>query len=739
MTRAIDDAAVQAMQGRFRQTQERNDAKPLEHIFAKGYFFPTIPLGADAIFPVAAPEGALNERVKERVAEYLRDYEKIWRKDDPFAVDYLTSKHLSFVACNDISLYELCKQEAVFAAAKRALQNVGKNADDRQAKNLLIISGDFFGIQRFIFEAIPTEKAAKTLRAKSAYVQLFTRTVAICIAEELGLSYLSVISTGAGKFEILGINDAKTHERIEAIRKRLNEFFVNRHFGETGVGVSVTPCSFADFEQEKYRALRTEIAENVEDAKFHKFDLQSIDPVLEYDDRLDNETLCPYCAKRKKINDESCRVCKQFIQIGERLTKDGFMAICKGRGNGCDDIPIFGDYFISFADNASKFGDQAVAIYDLRIDDQIDDFRGYAKWDIASYVKREGGRVVDFVEIANNSCGGDANFGVKALMSLKGDVDNMGEFIKESKVTASFASFNFFSRMIDYFFSAYAPHLMRKKYNDLYTVFGGGDDLFILGAWDQTIDFAKELRQEFMRFTGVREPTLSAGMPSDLSKGAATDDARTLTLSVGMTLFKPKKPVNFVARITEDLLERSKKLKGESDGNDKDARITEDLLLEHSKKIKGKDLLKDKDAIALFDECVKWDDYIKVADNLIPFLGKFETGAEDLDIINSAFLYRLLEMTEMSKGLKTIKTKRDELAPAEVSKLSKDYGQNALWKSKLRYMFSRNVFDRIGKDREDKLSLANDLLKKLNAAIEEHPEATRMALSEYIYKKRREA
>lgn len=50
--------------------------------------------------------------------------------------------------------------------------------DDILNDEMYLIAGDFYGIQKFIFENINTKNAAKILRAKSAYVQLFTKAIA---------------------------------------------------------------------------------------------------------------------------------------------------------------------------------------------------------------------------------------------------------------------------------------------------------------------------------------------------------------------------------------------------------------------------------------------------------------------------------------------------------------------------------------------------------------------------------
>jgi len=68
---------------------------------------------------------------------------------------------------------------------------------------MLLISGDFYGIQKFIFDRLSTKNASKVLRAKSAFIQIFTEYIARYICSELGATEKNIISMNAGKFEIL--------------------------------------------------------------------------------------------------------------------------------------------------------------------------------------------------------------------------------------------------------------------------------------------------------------------------------------------------------------------------------------------------------------------------------------------------------------------------------------------------------------------------------------------------------
>jgi len=672
----------------FKEYNEQSDKEDFKkqrlwHLFDEKKRFKIAPLAPQNIF--AEDAKAVTNEYDALWNLFEADMKKV-KKDgnssiDFFTIDYILKKYTSFIPSStsfksggydavkaNIPLYEHSKATAIFAAAISKLEESGNHnitnyykheSCDIEQKDLLLICGDFFGIQKFIFDSVPAAKASKILRAKSAYIQILTKVVAFYIVEKLGLSYQSIISTNAGKFEILGINTNETKEKIKLIQKELDKFFIENYFGETGIGVSFVEASLSDFiKKGQYKeSLRKRIDEAVEAVKFQKFDLQNINPVMEYDENIDNQNLCPLCEKRigkerdkgKESEYKACDVCEMFVQIGKKLTKLRFLSISKNSGQ----IKIFENLYINFADKVERI-DNTIAIFDIT----DKPFDGYAKWELASYVATKGENeekeILTFEELAKKSCGG-GELGIKAIMSLKGDVDGMGKFIKDSEVTSSFARFNFFSRMVDYFFSVYASEKMKGK--NIYTVFAGGDDIFILGAWDEVLEFAKELREDFMKFA----------------------NGSNLTISMGLVLTKPNKPINFVAHMAEEGLEKAKDYKPEQDA--------------------GK---REKNAITLFSETVKWDDYL----DDFGLKEELENLGEKL---NAALLYRLLDFVEMSK-----KVKYENDIPSTI------------WKSKLNYSFVRTIGEG-----------HNELFGILNEIIEKHPKETKMAIFEMIYKRRK--
>lgn len=606
-------------------------------------------------------------------------------------IDYLLKKYLSFLSKNgDISYYEELKKEVLFS--------------DKNVKEYFLIAGDFFGIQKFIFSNIESKFASKILRAKSAYIQIFIKIIAQYIVDRLSIDALHIITSNAGKFEILSpIVDEKL---LKDIQSEIDSFFIKEYFGESGVGISWIKCKRDEFNNiKKYKILRERVSNNVEAQKFKRFNLQSINPVMEYDDNIDNQNLCRFCHKKKgkkriDKNDKdekyiACDNCEQFIEIGKNLTTKRYIIFTKDRNIG---VPIFKNYSIHFDVELISEDKPAISIDDFLIFDisNEDRYNGFAKWELSSYVKNnKKGKIYTFNDLAKCSCNKceDVNRekGIEAIISLKGDVDGMGNFIKNSSVTDTFTKFNFFSRIVDYFFSVYVSNIMVKDYPNTYTIFAGGDDIFLIGAWDRVIDLAKKIRYNFKRFIQER------------------DD---LSISIGLILTKPNRPINYIADISEKALEDAKnfycikKEYGYEEIVDKDNKSKEDIC-------KNLKYCEKKDAITLFGETAKWDNYLNIYNELYNRLEEFD---ENYMKLNTTFLYRLLYFIEMSK-----KVKYNNDIPS------------TMWISKLRYSFNRNIFEKIKDKNRDK---ALELLKCLDKTIRENPKESKMVLFEFIYKRR---
>jgi len=107
--------------------------------------------------------------------------------------------------------------------------------------------------------------------------------------------------------------------------------------------------------------------------------------------------------------------------------------------------------------------------------------------------------------------------GIQALGILKADVDQLGMLmtcgLKENSFTISRLAT--LSRQINFFFAVYLPHLLKTNptFQNVYTVFAGGDDLFLIGPWNRMLELSEYLRNRFEDYV-CRNPEVhfSAGI-----------------------------------------------------------------------------------------------------------------------------------------------------------------------------------------------------------------------------------
>ena len=72
-----------------------------------------------------------------------------------------------------------------------------KEIDSLLEKNMTLVVGDFWGIQSFIFDRLTTKNAAKVLRSKSAFIQIFTQVLAEYICNRLKIDKRYILTINA--------------------------------------------------------------------------------------------------------------------------------------------------------------------------------------------------------------------------------------------------------------------------------------------------------------------------------------------------------------------------------------------------------------------------------------------------------------------------------------------------------------------------------------------------------------
>lgn len=725
------------------------------------YRYPLEPMSVDSLFPVTARGYEHNERKKAQ-AEYrklwdglVRDIQSIpksHRNNWSLWLDHFDSLWAAYAPAipsatagntrPEVSLYDHSRTTAALATALwRFHEHDDENAigeqlraqwdRERQQQELaeqawnddkfLLIIGDFFGIQPFIFaNGGETQKnAARLLRGRSAYVSLLTECAALKILDELGLPPTSQVINAAGKFLIVAPNLPEVQEKLDALQREFDQWFLQQTWGESGIGIAREPAACADFVDHRdsgeppFRQLIDRLFKRLEDTKARRLSLcldQAPNPVFDgFLDAFDNtKGACAIDGRSpatepmpKAEGKHVCKLALDQINTGKWLTHhDRILISSGGEIHNTLQLDIFG-YRISFTGSeeaSGKFGALAAQgalrrawDYSLAAEKEAVLFNGYARRNINAWVPLmgdantwESDRYLGIEEDADWDARAPKSFehiarddlwldekdhwnGTEALMVLKGDVDNLGQIFEQGLKRPSFAKWASLSRQMNAFFAVYLPWLCREKYPSTYTVFAGGDDFFLIGPWKKTIELASEMRQAFSRYV-AHNPDIH--------------------FSAGLLMTKPGMPVRQLGDMAEQALEHAKAY---GDGK--------------------------KNAVTVFGETVSWDSFETLWQ-------VFEAIREKGEVfgLSTGYLYRLQELAEMAENLKS-----DQPKP-----------ENAIWRSWFSYRTWRMLEQTLkGKDKEaERRRRMQELASVISKPIEQYGSRFRIPLFIHLYQQR---
>jgi CRISPR-associated protein Csm1 len=458
----------------------------------------------------------------------------------------------------DVSLYDHSKATAAFAAAIWRYHN--DNGHDTAAvlrdldfgngphgwgeQKILLIQGDFFGIQNYVFgSGSQTQKfAAKLLRGRSFSVALLTELAALQVLEALELPSTSQIVNAAGKFLIVAPNTAQTHAALVGVRARLEQWFARWTLGQQGIGLAEEPASLNDFKSAKFKSLLRRLGDSLETQKLSRHGLCSgvgaASPVVtDYLARSGERGVCSFDGRlpaERDVEDPdgagypASALAHGQIALGDDLTKKRFAVIEAAGAGGFDWL----GYRVTLRDALTTIQGTPVRVWD------------FARRFVNSYVPMHRGELTNFEEIA------DSSEGLSVLGVLKGDVDNLGALFADGLKEPTFAKWAGLSRQLHAFFAVRLPMLCASdpRFAQVYTVFAGGDDFFLIGPWDALLDLAGAMRTDF---------------------GAHVAHNPRITFSAGMVLAQSSQPIRRMADAAEEALAAAK---GHVDGpNTKDA------------------------------------------------------------------------------------------------------------------------------------------------------------------------
>lgn len=489
---------------------------------------------------------------------------------------YVPSSTNRSEAC-DISLYDHVKITAAVAGAMfryfeaHHIENLKKTCftdgkAQRDTPMFLLVSGDFSGIQDFIYR-VPTKGAMRMLRGRSAYLDIMLENMADALLEKLGLSRANLIYSGGGHFYILADNTEETISVLQEGFRDINRSLLKWFSASLYLASAWTAVTANELmgQSASSTSMFRRVSETMAKAKLKRYDEDTLEILFSTESAVNEVSsssrecaLChrsgmklePYAPSQMEEDAsegmEVCPFCNNLYLLGKYLierkeTDHTLLAVLSAEREGALPLPVpDGEEWLHpiFTEDIEKL-EQAgilVRLYDKN-GSRTAEKMATRLW-MADYAARdEEGHVKDFKALSAASGEGEEGKGIRRLGVLRADVDGLGaafmagfrrkgldhpnQYGTLSRYSALSRSLSvFFKRIIREVAEKHLPQGMKPFYlfqdkgagkRDIHIVYAGGDDLFIVGAWDDLLEFVVDLRRTFAAYTNGKL-TFSAGL-----------------------------------------------------------------------------------------------------------------------------------------------------------------------------------------------------------------------------------
>ena len=447
----------------------------------------------------------------------------------------------------------------------------------REQEAFMMISGDVSGIQDFIY-TVPSTGALKSLRGRSVYLEILLESIIDSLLEDLNLTRCNVLYSGGGHFYILSHATETTVEIVNLVEASVNQWLLEHVGTKLYIAFGMAICTGNDLiNGEKQHKLFGDVRQNSDKGKVSRYTKENLVDLFNPNSTInlvkDGDKECSIChtssVHLKPYVDTgalACCMCDSLYRLGEVLVQpeESVLGIAETQAvlEKILSIPIYSNY------------DANLYVISKRKLEELDDSAEWKRlyiingsevggplanrlW-IADYVTRKpDGSVYTFEELANLS--GAKTTGIQRLGVLRADVDNLGAafisgFISDNKETLfqfnRFSRYADLSRTLSMFFKVGVNKIVAGNVNGvedikdtyrlwsgdtsekghIHIIYSGGDDVFLVGPWDELIEVAIDIRNRLKDLTGGK-----------------------ITMSAGLGMFTHHFPITKMAEITGNL------------------------------------------------------------------------------------------------------------------------------------------------------------------------------------------
>lgn len=631
-------------------------------------------------------EDGINYPVLEEVKSDFNYYKEIDKKikdslkDLEITKDSITSlletleKYLTYVPrsigkneSTDISLYDDIKMRATFASCIYDYFSANNEDDfsmlisDREKyfeeDIFYLYSFDFSGIQSFIYN-ISSDRALRSLRTRSFYLEILLEDIIDTLLDRLNLTRANLLYSGGGHCYLILPNTDFVKDTVRDFKNEVNKWLLDLFGSElylAGGGEVCSAKTFTDSSSSKYSEVFRSVSNKISKNKLHRYNASELKK-LNFEEVVDGARECKVCRRVDRLIEGEkgliCSICEAIENFSKYILESKIFIVEKKSGESFKhSLPLPFSMVLTSAKDEDEFKEN---------------YKNSESY-IRAYRKNEGKERNSSTKlwIGDYCFDNKLNIltknaeGIKRIGVLRADVDNLGQsFVKGfSKEDTSLTRSAVFSRNMSLFFKYHinyllengefsitgeAPPIKRKAL----IVYSGGDDVFVVGAWDDIIGFSIDLVKSLEKFT-----------------------LDSLTISAGLGLFGEKFPIKSMAEITGDL---------------------EDYAKSNIYEVGGEE--KTKNSVCLFDRnnTYSWKDFEeRVLGEKLKLLQEYFT---EIDERGKSFIYNILNLLRDDSDRLNIARLAYLLARLEPQ--NKDLKEKHSEFSKEIYRFARDKKDR---------------------------------------------
>ena len=511
------------------------------------------PSGAEAFFPrQTVPDARVQEREYRTLWEdFVAAHRRLAQSDfSTYLVGLYSLLHqytwcvpsAAFRSIPDISLFDHARTAAAIAAALYAfLADQGRLADGDDPLALgeetcfRLVVGDLSGIQAYLYDITHAAGGgvARRLRARSLYLQLITEVAAHQILAAAGLPFLNALMVSGGRFHLLLPNTPRAEESVARVQEQADRWLLREFGGELAFNLASVAFSATEFETSRAQSGFGTVLERAGTVLAGRKQTrlgEALQAGGQWNegafvlDGFGGASACPGCGKHPRSPEaDLCTHCATDWQVGRMLPAAAYLALYSSASPGA--IPVLG-HSVSAVPRGGQIEGRPYLVlglgdFDARVASELPLLARQAcnyvpTWSDEDLVRRppveqhgaHSNAPVSFEDLARRARG-------RPLLGfLRADVDHLGEAflfgLKPGRDTPSRLAQ--MSRTLELFFGGWLPHLMRSRFPDCYSVYAGGDDLFMVGPWDQTLELGTAINADFARLAQNPALHLSAGV-----------------------------------------------------------------------------------------------------------------------------------------------------------------------------------------------------------------------------------